>query len=248
MSASFVDTIASKTMNLDLTKTIGAATTNRIETLCNDILMIVIRMRDAEELGEPAALRKLINHYINLFESNCKAMKISSTAIAYTKYALIALLDETVLSLPGPCRDYWISSPMQLEHFGDNIAGEEFYRKLDKLMMEPEKMREILGIFYLCLSLGFEGKYKMFKGEERLAIMDNLGRVLIKTRKSTNTGLSPHGHRVSLNTNKDKSISGLFPLWAFGSIAVVIMVITYVVLTMMSNSHLNNVLQLIGNH
>jgi len=166
VGASFVDTIASQTMNLDVTKTIGGA--KDLQGLCTDLFLIVIRMREAEDLGDPAALRKLIGYFLNLFEKNCKAIGISNDSIQEAKYALVALMDETVLSVPGVCRDYWFSRPLQLDLFGDNIAGEEFYNKLQKLSLEPEKKKDVLEIYYLCLSLGFEGKYRIYNAEERL--------------------------------------------------------------------------------
>ena len=74
---------------------------------------------EAEDLGDPAALRKLINYYLELFQKNCATMKLTQASIDDAKYALVALMDETVLSVPGACRDYWISRPLQLDYFGE---------------------------------------------------------------------------------------------------------------------------------
>ena len=210
MGATFVDTISGQTMNLDLTKTIGGA--KDLPGLCTDLFLIVIRMREAEDLGDPASLRKLIGYYLDLFEKNCKAIGIQPDSILETKYALVALIDETVLSVPGICRDYWFTRPLQLDLFGDNIAGEEFYNKLQKMLLEIERKKDVLEIYYICLSLGFEGRYKLYNAEERVSIMEELGRKVRRTKMRSSSGISPHGARTD-TVKRRKSGSFLFPIW-----------------------------------
>jgi type VI secretion system protein ImpK len=210
VGGSFVDTIAGQTMNLDLTKTLGGV--KDLQGLCTDLFLIVIRMREAEDLGDPASLRKLIGYFLGLFEKNCKALRIPDDSINDTKYALVALIDETVLSTASACRDYWFSRPLQLDLFGDNIAGEEFFNKLQKMLISIETKKDVLEIYYICLSLGFEGRYKLFNAEERLSIMDDLGKKIRRTRGRAFPGLSPHGSR----TDKPRKIrrgAFHFPVW-----------------------------------
>jgi len=215
MSQSFVDTMVGQTMNLDVSKTLAGA--RDLTGLCTDLFLIIIRMREAEDLGDPAALRKLINYYLDLFQKNCLAMKISQQSIDEARYALIALMDETVLSVPGACKDYWISRPMQLDYFGDNLAGEEFFNKLQNLLLQTESKKDVLEAYYLCLSLGFEGKYKLFNAEGRWAIMDDLGKKLRRTRIRASSELSPHGKRVDSEILRKKGVP-LIPFWLTGAL------------------------------
>jgi type VI secretion system protein ImpK len=241
MGASFVDTIVSQTMKIDLTRA-GAKARARLEDLCTDLFLIVIRMREAEDLGEPVALRKLIVYYINLFEKNCSAINLPAESVDMAKYAMVALLDETVLSLPGICRDHWITSPLQLEYFGNNLAGEEFFRRLDKLLIEPEKQKSVIGIFYLCLSLGFEGKYKIGNADERLKIIDNVGRQLAKTRSQKVVSLSPHGERLMVKKLRRGSQRNAVSLWLIGVASIIAIALLWGVLTEWSNNALDAVL------
>jgi type VI secretion system protein ImpK len=220
-------------MNLDLTKTLGGS--RELTGLCTDLFLIIIRMREAEELGDPAALRKLINYYLELFQKNCATMKLTQASIDESKYALIALMDETVLSVPGACRDYWIMRPMQLDYFGDNIAGQEFYNKLQNLLLQPENKKDVLEVYYLCLALGFEGKYKISNPEERLTILEDLGRKLRRTRIRVSSELSPHGKRPDSAISKKKSVF-LFPLWLTGAIAAAIVILCWGTLFSLSSS------------
>lgn len=240
---SFSNTIASQTMRLDVTKVAGAA--RDLGGLCTDLFLIVIRMREAEDLGDPASLRKLILYFINLFEKNCAAMKISEEFTNYAKYALVALMDETVLSIPGECRDFWLSRPIQLDLFGDNVAGEEFYKKLDSLLAQPEKAKDVLEIYYLCLSLGFEGKYKLFNAEERVAIIDNVGRTLRRVKIRSSSNLSPHGKRTNFSEKAEQRFTKFIPLWLYGCFASAVVVILYIALFVLSETKLNQILSTI---
>ena len=225
MPPSFTQTLSTQTMNLDLSKTMGGA--RDISALCTDLFLIIIRMREAEDLGDPASLRKLIGYFLDLFEKNCAAIGMAHDSIGESKYAIVALMDETVLSVPGACRDYWITRPMQLDYFGDNIAGQEFYEKLQKLLLQPENKKDVLEVYYLCLALGFEGKYKIANPEERAAIMDDLGRKLRRTRIRVSAELSPHGRRAESSIMKH-STAFLFPLWLSGVIAAGIVVVAWI--------------------
>jgi type VI secretion system protein ImpK len=234
MAGSFADTITSQTMNLDLSKVRGADR-RPLETLCTDLFLIVIRMREAEDIGAPDALAKLIRYYLDLFEKNCTVIGMPAGDVSAAKYALVALLDETVLSIPGSCRDYWISSPLQLEYFGDNIAGEEFFRKLDKLLVEPEKMHEILEVFYICLSLGFEGKYRISDPARLDMVIDNLGRIIRRAQKLRFPKISPHGLR-SASGGISRGGPVLVPLWIVGLFAASAIIILWAISVFISSS------------
>lgn len=242
MPRTFIDTLAGQTMNLDLSKTLGGA--RELTGLCTDLFLIIIRMREAEDLGDPAALCKLINYYVGLFEKNCSALKIPQDSILEAKYALIALIDETVLSVPGGCRDYWISRPLQLEHFGDNVAGQEFYHKLQKLLLQPENKKDVLEVYYLCLSLGFEGKYRISNSDERLTIMEDLGRKLRRTRIRASAELSPHGKRADSSVFK-KSGPVFFPLWLTGALCGGAVAVCWSALYFVNMAHVNDVAAMI---
>ncbi|MBD3347369.1 MAG: hypothetical protein GF401_20120 [Chitinivibrionales bacterium] len=240
MKGSFVDTFASQTMNLDLSKTIGAP--KNVSGLCTDLFLIVIRMREAEDLGEPEPLKKLIRYYLTLFKKNCATISIPEEQVEDAQYALVGLIDETVLSIPGPCRDFWLSRPLQLDYFGHNIAGEEFYRKLEKLMLAFEKNREILEIYYLCLSLGFEGKYKLTNAQGRLEVMEELGTRLRKTGLRVSSDLSPHAFpKANLIKKHGRKITA--PLWLVGIICVVALGFWYGLLFVNNTSQVGKIVE-----
>jgi type VI secretion system protein ImpK len=231
-------------MNLDVSKTLGGP--RDLSGLCTDLFLIIIRMREAEDLGEPAALRKLVTHYMDLLEKNCGAIGADPESVHQVKYALTALIDETVLSVPGACRDYWFTRPLQLDYFGDNIAGEEFYKKLAKLADRPESRKDVLEVYYLCLSLGFEGKYRISNAEERTGVIEELGRKLRRTRIRSSSGLSPHGRRSEEGGPKKRAGTAPYPLWVAGVVGVGLAAATWAILQAVNAAQVRRVLEVIA--
>jgi type VI secretion system protein ImpK len=245
MGKSFAETMAGQTLNIDLSKALDG--TRDMVSLSTDLFLIAIRMREAEELGDPEALRKLIVYYLDLFRKNCKAAGIGEDSVSDALYAIVALIDETVLSNPGECRDFWFGRSIQLDLFGDNIAGEEFFRRLQKLLEQPEKKKDALEVYYLCLSLGFEGKYKIYNPEELQTIIEETGRKLRKARIKTASGISPHG-----GNRKEYYVAGThgksigFPIWAGAIAAICVCVGTYLVLLGLTMGDLEKVMRVVG--
>ena len=243
MAQSFVNTISGQTLNVDISKAIGGA--RDMAGLATDLFLIAIRMREAEDLGDPASLRKLVMYYLDLFKRNCKTAGIADDAVNEALYAIVALIDETVLSVPGACRDYWFGRPLQLDLFGDNIAGEEFYNRLQKLQAVAEKKKDSLEVYYLCLSLGFEGKYKIMNPEERNNLLEESGRKLRRAKIRISSGLSPHGNRTDSGAPQKKSGSGQFPLWMGGAIAGGACLVVYLILLILTSINLGSVLKIV---
>ncbi|MFP4165094.1 MAG: type IVB secretion system protein IcmH/DotU [Chitinispirillaceae bacterium] len=243
-SKTFTKTVISQTMDLNLSK--SGSRNEKLSTLCTDIFLIVIKMREAEDLGETAALRKLILHFLRQFEKNCQAVGVAPETADAVKYALVAIMDETVLSVPGEARDLWIVNPMQLEIYGDNIAGQEFYKKLETMLEDPEKNRDALEVYYLCLSLGFEGKYKIGNAEEREKTISDLARVLIKMDNSNITALSPHALRLTVREKRGVKRTGLLPLWLWGGSLAALLAAAWFVLRNITSGSVENLARIVG--
>ncbi|MBL4683843.1 MAG: DotU family type IV/VI secretion system protein [Nannocystaceae bacterium] len=82
-------------------------------------------------------------------------------------YAITALADEIALRKPG-IREVWMARPLQYHYFGDHLAGQRFFERLQYHIADPSKV-EVLRVYYLCLLFGFQGQYAQRGGELELA-------------------------------------------------------------------------------
>ena len=108
-------------------------------------------------------------------------------------YAVVALLDESILNAPGPLKGDWVGHPLQQELFGENVAGENFYLQLRDLLARPDSrdLGDILEVFLLCLLLGFKGRYAASDGAEVQGLVTATLQKIHRIRGGTGV-LAPH--------------------------------------------------------
>ena len=72
------------------------------------------------------------------------------------RFAVLAWVDETILNMPWSQREQWTRALLQVRYYNTTNAGEEFFERLNRLRSDEKSVREV---YYLCLSLGFRGRY-----------------------------------------------------------------------------------------
>ncbi len=91
----------------------------------------------------------------------------------YATYAVVAFLDESVLNSHNPIFADWPRRPLQEELFGVQIAGEVFFQYLQQLLgrSDSSDLADLLEVYYLCLLLGFCGRYSAGNRGELAQVM-----------------------------------------------------------------------------
>lgn len=148
--------------------------------LSTDILLIGVKIRETQTLGDPEQLKRLILSYFKDFERTCLSHGKPAEAVEQAKYALAAFIDETVINGDNNCREAWIAEPLQTQFFNDNLAGENFFKRLEALLPDMRKNLDVAEVYYLCLALGFHGRYRI-SGQE---VLPNVVRNLLKRIES----------------------------------------------------------------
>lgn len=113
------------------------------------------------------AFAQQVRAFLDRFEGRAKKRHYSAEDIFDAKYALCAAIDETVLTTCTTIRGTWERKPLQLELFGEQLAGENFFERLERARNEGAPRIHALEVFHLCLLLGFKGKY-LLEGPEKL--------------------------------------------------------------------------------
>jgi len=72
------------------------------------------------------------------------------------RFALCAWVDEAILSSRWQHKNRWLNDQLQRFHYNTTDAGEEFFERLNKIGLHQRDVREV---YYLCLALGFTGRY-----------------------------------------------------------------------------------------
>jgi type VI secretion system protein ImpK len=93
--------------------------------------------------------------------------------VKLASFACVAFLDESVLNSQNPIFADWLRKPLQEELFGTHVAGETFFQHLQQLLgrSDSHDLADLLEVHYLCLVLGFGGRYSVGNRGELSQIM-----------------------------------------------------------------------------
>jgi type VI secretion system protein ImpK len=97
-------------------------------------------------------------------------------------------------------------------------GGEKFFDALERLLAFPSGNLHLLELMYLCLALGFEGRYRVRDGgrEQLERVRENLFQTIRSQRGDPERELSPHWRGI--REQRDPLIHQL-PLWVFIGLA-----------------------------
>ena len=132
-------------------------------------LTVAARIRRNEfHAPDTGELRRHLKQLLGQADASSRQVGYPPEYAKLATYAVVALLDESILNAPGPARGEWVGFPLQQELFGENVAGENFYLQLRDLLGRPESqdLGDILEVFLLCMFLGFRGRYAASDGAE----------------------------------------------------------------------------------
>lgn len=155
-----------------------------------------------------------IRGFLDTFSNEARELRIAAEDVEAAKYAFCAALDEAILASSFPLRDAWERRPLQLLLFGDQLAGEHFFDKLEQLRLRGSERLQALQVFHLCLLLGFKGRYAL-DGADRLSYLAaRLGDEIAHLR-GKGKGFAPRAARPDNVAHKLRSNG---PLWIAGGV------------------------------
>ncbi|MGE6918652.1 type IVB secretion system protein IcmH/DotU [Achromobacter kerstersii] len=115
----------------------------------------------------------------------------SATQLAY-RYALCTFIDEAVMGTAWGSNSIWAERSLLSVNHSETWGGEKFFTVLSRMMMDPTRYRDVLEFKYLCLCLGFKGKYGLQHNQNDAlqAILVKLHRILRELRGETPESLT----------------------------------------------------------
>jgi type VI secretion system protein ImpK len=174
-----------------------------------------------------------MTRFLDDFGRNARKKNASADDIDAAKYAFCAAVDEIILRSHFSIRDAWELRPLQLTLFGDQLAGENFFNRLDALRTRSSEHVEALEVFHMCLLLGFQGRY-ILEGSEKLGYLTSRLGDEIAHMKGRRAGFAPHAERPDQVMNKLRSD---LPLWVLCSVFALISALAYIGLRTSLSSH-----------
>ncbi len=167
------------------------ANPNDLIAFAGPVFDLILRLK-AGIVAPSFDLRPKIAAMLADFEKRAERYRFSSKIIQVSKFALASFVDETVLSSNFNLKDEWEKNPLQLEYFGEHLAGNKFFEKLAAMLKQVDTTADAVEIYYVCMLLGFKGRYAVYEKEKLLSIMQETANSLVKAGKIRPVELSPH--------------------------------------------------------
>ena len=179
-----------------------------------------------------------IQKFLDQFERAAKKNNFSAEDIFDAKYAFCAAIDEAVLSSQMNIRDTWERRPLQLLLFGDQLAGEHFFDKLEAARNGGANRINALEVFHMCLLIGFKGRY-LLEGPEKLKYLTQQLGEQIAHIKGKAAAFAPNWAAPDSISN---AIKRDIPIWVIASVLALFGLLAYVGLDWHAGSAVQNTL------
>jgi type VI secretion system protein ImpK len=210
-------------------------------TFAGPIFDLILRVK-AGIVAPGNELRPKMIGLLDEFEKRAERYRFSHKIVQVSKFALASFFDETILTNNFPLKTEWEKYPLQLELFGEQLAGNKFFEKLESMLKQIEVTQDAVEVYYYCMLLGFKGRYAIYEQEKLLAIMQETANALVKVGKIKPVELSPHW--LANDQPKPPEKRGM-PIWAkLGALGGVgLAIIVYGILFMLSFKFLNDTVE-----
>lgn len=191
---------------------------NPLETTASALLAIISRLYNSPSHNNPDQFKQKLVDEIKAFNINAEGAGYDQETISDARYALCTTIDEAVFNTPWGHQSGWGEQSLLSMFHHEVSGGDHFFHKLKDLSQNPSKNLHLLELKYVCLALGFQGRYRIVdSGKEKLAqIRDWLGDLIRKQRGSAEALLSPHWKGVE---SQKKTLMKLVPLWVVFAVA-----------------------------
>jgi len=167
--------------------------TDNLALAFQELITVGERLRcNRQTVADAASFRAQIWAAVKAAGDQARNRGYAQEDIELATFAVIAFVDESILNLRHPIFSDWPRQPLQEERYGHHVAGEIFFQNLQKLLVRTDtaQLADLLEVYYLCMMLGFAGRYSLGGRGELRAIMQQTGDKLQRIRK-TSTILSP---------------------------------------------------------
>lgn len=213
---------------IDLRQLGSLAAVNVLIAAANPLLMTIPSLRAGGAPANVDALRARLLDLFTDFEATCRRAAIPEEQETLARFALCTVLDEAIQRTAWGQAAEWARRSLSIKLFGTNHGGDAFFNALDRLVQAPSKYLQVLQLFYVCLALGFMGKYLVrdASGRAEVAeIRERLYQQYIRTSAAeVDLALSPHWKGVAIGTRK---FQGFAALWIVVSAAVIFCLLLY---------------------
>src|SRR3990167_7925263 len=174
---------------------------NPLIAACSSIFVLTNDIRQQVTLPPLTELRQLLCQEVRAFEIRAHRLQYRAPIILAARYFLCVFADETILQTSWGPVSQWESHSLLRFFQGEEYGGERFFTILERCSEDPKTHLDLMELGYLCLSLGFRGKFSHANHYHALGqFIDQLYYLIQDTRGNASRSLlaGPTSLQISL--------------------------------------------------
>ena len=185
-------------------------------------------LRNSVSHNDVESLQQRLVQSIHDFKNDLLHTGYLQETVADSSYALCTFMDEVVLNTPWGGHSSWGTQTLLSQFHGEAWGGENFFSKLDVLKSQPAVNLDILELYYLCLSLGLQGRFRVLdNGIGRLNdVREDLHQLIRRQKGGYEKALSPKWQGIR---NLKKTLIQFMPWWVAAAVASGLLLVIYLV-------------------
>ncbi|SMF29937.1 type VI secretion system protein ImpK [Alteromonadaceae bacterium Bs31] len=199
---------------------------NPLVNLASTLIAVFAKTRSSMTHSDAAGLHQRLTNEIRTFESRARETGARQEVVLSARYVLCSALDEAVLNTPWGSESAWAQRTLLSIFHNETSGGEKFFQILDRMRQSPAENMDMLELFYVLLSLGFEGKYRlMSRGRDALEqIRDELFSTIRRYRGEYERELAGSWHGLG---KVNKTLANIVPMWVVLVVVVALLFFGY---------------------
>jgi type VI secretion system protein ImpK len=134
---------------------------NYILALSSNIFKEIDIIQNSYDIGTLEEVRNILIEEIEYFTKATTKKGIKDSQVLLARYILCTFCDEMIGTTYWGKDNNWAHSSLLGHFYNETYGGDKFFEILNQLLQAPAKYIDLLELMYICLSLGFEGKYRI---------------------------------------------------------------------------------------
>jgi type VI secretion system protein ImpK len=198
------------------------------------LLDLAVQVKGRAVHNDVESLRDRVVAEINAFERKITPLGLEPKVMRASRYALCATIDDVVLNTPWGSRSLWTQRSMVATFHNEVVGGDRFWDLVNQLKREAAVNLDLLELLYLCITLGFEGKYRVMPrgASELIIVREDLYRLIRNNRGDFERSLSPHWEGAGA---KFSGLRQRIPNWVIAICGLGLLALFYVVFVFLLN-------------
>ncbi|AQT61193.1 type IVB secretion system protein IcmH/DotU [Cellvibrio sp. PSBB023] len=199
---------------------------NPIVNAASTLIAVFAKTRSAVSHPDVSGLHQRLIGEIKTLEAELRDLGLKQEVQLSVRYLMCSVLDEAVLNTPWGTESAWAQRTLLSVFHGETSGGEKSFLILDRLRQSPSENLDVIELFYICLSLGFEGRYRLMnRGREALdQVRDELFSIIRRQRGDYERTLSPAWSGLGRTRNP---LTEYIPLWVVVTFMAAILFFSY---------------------